>query len=303
MDEIQKETLQNVILLPKTVEYYQFELTRMLETEKYAEAKELLRFLMECEGKDETTAGEWSMLLGWLDQQFPDAVIAEQEEVDETEEDLLKKHIDSKVHTDQQWVTGLLQTLTGKSSFEKKWIALEQLAHIKQKDLNSRLKDWVEQTRLHPMLQFKVLQTLKQRGARGKVTMKRLGETVELTISQTPLKWEDYPEAIQSIFHKVQEVCEVYHPSLAYFAEQTWKEFLSCIYGTAIYNELMEQDERGQKIWACALHYVADQSMETQGSAEEIAAMYQVYEGEGDEWFQSYSILKEVLGQAFSYRS
>lgn len=73
----------NVILLPRTIDYYQMRLTRLLETDRFAEAAELLRFLLQCRTDDERTVEEWRMLLEWMESQRlnmsagPDGVPAE----------------------------------------------------------------------------------------------------------------------------------------------------------------------------------------------------------------------------------
>ena len=54
------------MLLPKTIDFYQIEITRMLETERYEEAIALLRFLAKCDSGDIRTNEEWLALLAWL---------------------------------------------------------------------------------------------------------------------------------------------------------------------------------------------------------------------------------------------
>ncbi|GJM79232.1 hypothetical protein HMSSN139_17280 [Paenibacillus sp. HMSSN-139] len=58
-------------MFPKTLDYYQIELTRMLETERYGEAVELLQFLLQCQGEDPRHYEEWQALLDWLLGAFP----------------------------------------------------------------------------------------------------------------------------------------------------------------------------------------------------------------------------------------
>lgn len=43
----------------------------MLESERYGEAMELLRFLLQCQGQEERNYEEWRSLLEWLETAFP----------------------------------------------------------------------------------------------------------------------------------------------------------------------------------------------------------------------------------------
>ena len=109
MSEDYKEpSRNNVILFPKTHDYYQIELTRMLESERYGEAIALLQFLLTCDGEDARIREEGDALLQWLVSAFPEAErdareldIPEglagwtkstaEEESEETEQDILRR--------------------------------------------------------------------------------------------------------------------------------------------------------------------------------------------------------------------
>ncbi|MFD2670525.1 hypothetical protein [Marinicrinis sediminis] len=311
----QKES--NVVLLPKTIEYYQFELTKYLETEKYSEAKALLRFLLRCQGQDEQTREEWSMLVLWLEQQFPgsspssastptdDLQTDDERDGDdddddgelESEAELHEELMKQKQASNPESVKRLLDRLEHGSdaSFEKKWLALEQLVHLDHKDINARLKKQLQQYE-HPILQYKLLQTLKLRKARGEVAFRRYGEEVQVRISDVPVELADFPESLIHILEKVKEVCEIYHPSLAYFAEQIWKEYVTSIFGTSFYRDLLEEASAKRNVWACALHVIALQSMdETQTAPEEIAPMYGIKEADAEAWVRSYEWMKECM--------
>ena len=53
----------NIVLFPKTLDYYQIQLTVMLENERYGEAMKLLHFLLQCQGQEERHYDEWQALL------------------------------------------------------------------------------------------------------------------------------------------------------------------------------------------------------------------------------------------------
>jgi len=125
----------NVVLLPKTVDYYQMELTRMLETERYGQAMELLRFLLRCQTDDERSRDEWGSLLDWLSTMFPDHADgtrpdAGEWEEEETENDLRRNHVLQKAAADRAYADKLLEALRQPVSPEKQFMALEQLVYV-----------------------------------------------------------------------------------------------------------------------------------------------------------------------------
>ncbi len=61
----------NIYLFPRMLDQYQIQLTRMLEAEQYEETKQLLRFLLQCQGQDPIHYSEWVNLLDWLEIAFP----------------------------------------------------------------------------------------------------------------------------------------------------------------------------------------------------------------------------------------
>lgn len=287
----------NVILFPKTIEYYQVQLTRMLETEQYAEAIDLLEFLLKCQGDDKQIYEEWKVLLDWLKSQFTS--LTEEQEDEETESELLGKHVQSKIKGDQQYTKKLLDMLLQEASTEKKFLALDQLVFIDNPHINDTLQRWVENVDLHPLVQFKVLQTLKLREVTGQVHVQRCGEEVSLVIEDTPLTYEDYPKPIYHIMNRVQQISEINHPALAYFAEQTWKAFLSYIYGTSMYYQIIQQDESNIDVWAAALHYI---SIETMLGPSDVKETFEEYELSSDlnfQWEQAYRFIKNFVESAF----
>ncbi|HEX7057230.1 MAG TPA: hypothetical protein VF260_08565 [Bacilli bacterium] len=263
----------NVILFPKTVEYYQLKLTRLLEKERYHEAEELLRFLVNCRASDRQTLAEWHSLLEWLEKLFPDMSEAEEETADLTEADIHRLHIREKAK-DQQYTKKLLEMLLNGIDPEKKLLALEQLAVIDLPHIDETLKRWLETVELHPIVQFKVLQTLKKRGMTGTVSLERNKERLCLSIEETPLQSADFPRPFNRMLAAVSAVSETHQPALAFFAEQLWNEFLAAIYGTSLYRQVADIDEAHTQIWACALHCTVNEAMT---GAAEIGEMLPCY--------------------------
>jgi hypothetical protein len=288
----------NVILFPKTVEYYQVQLTRMLETEQYSEAIELLKFLLQCHKDDAQTYEEWKVLLEWLETQFS-TLSRDKENDDETETELLERHVKSKSHEDQLYTKKLLDMLLQDTSLDKKFLALDQLVFIEHPQINETLKRWVENVDLHPLVQFKVLQTLKLRDVVGEVHMQRGGEKVSLLIEETPLTYNEYPPPICEIMERVQQISEVNHPALAYFAEQTWKAFLSYIYGTAMYWKIVDQDKASIDVWAAALHYISIETILGPVDTEETFQLYGITKELSFRWEQAHRFIKNFVESAF----
>lgn len=281
----------NIILFPKTVDYYQVELTRLLETERYAEAADLLRFLIRCSGEEPGANEEWNMLLHWLESEFPQAA----QEVEQSEEDMLQHRVSDKSAKDDHYVKKLLEMLLESSTIEKKLIALEQLAYANHPGIDNTLKRWIENVELHPFVQFKALQTLKKRGITGKLRMMRNGESLMLEVAEIPANDDEYPESIRRILGKVTETCEVSYPMLTYFSEQLWKEFLSYVYGTSVYERMVDSGDNEQLCWAAALHHAALEAL--LGSADELESMrlYEIGPEERLDWERAHRAMKNAL--------
>ncbi|MDP5272671.1 HEAT repeat domain-containing protein [Chengkuizengella axinellae] len=278
---------RNIVLFPGTLQNYQNTLTSLLETEQYDEALKLLQYLLQCEGEDEETYEEWELLLEWLTTHTKELKKEDRvygEELDENR--LLNDHIQTKLLKDEGYSQKLLEMLFHKSSPEKKWLALDQLVHIDDVEINQKIMEWLQNEKLNPMLQFKALQTLKQREAKGEITFDRLGEKVSVSIENTPIHFEDYPKVIVDVVDRVRHETEDFDQMISTFAEQTWKEYLSYIYGTRIYLESIELQNSNP--FACALHKIAleltignideEQLLQTYGlSKNEMALMQKTY--------------------------
>lgn len=291
----------NVILFPKTVEYYQVQLTRLLESEQYFEAIELLKFLLQCQDDDSQTYEEWKVLLEWLQTQFS-TLSGEDEEDNESEHEILGRQIKSKSSEDPQYTKKLLDMLLQETSPDKKFLALDQLVFIEHAQINDTLKRWVETVDLHPLVQFKVLQTLKLREVSGEVHMQRCGEEVKVLIEQTPLTYEEYPEPICKVMDCVQKVSEINHPALSYFAEQTWKTFLSYTYGTTMYFQILNQEDSNVDVWAAALHCISIETMLGPSEVKETLELYEISPELTFKWEKAFRFIKSFVDTAFQPR-
>lgn len=289
----------NVILFPKTVEYYQVQLTRLLETEQYTAAIKLLKFLLQCQGEDPQAQEEWKVLLEWLETQIVSHPELGDEAGADSEAQMLSQHVKDKAQNDQYYTKKLLDMLLQDTTTEHKFLALDQLVFIEHPHINDTLIRWVEKVDLHSLVQFKVLQTLKLREVDKQVNLHRKGEDITLNIQDTPLTYEDYPQSVHDVLKRVESISEIHHPALVYFAEQTWKTFLSYVYGASMYNQIVNCEQSEVNAWAAALHFISTETMLGPSNADEVFEMYDLADQHVFIWEKAYRYLKGFVDTAF----
>ncbi|WP_274366265.1 hypothetical protein [Paenibacillus thermotolerans] len=275
-----------VILFPKTLDYYQIQLTKMLETERYGDAIMLLKFLLDCKTGDPRAEKEWGTLLEWLRVQFPGAEdltpeqnkpIAE-DDAGEAEEDMVRRTVSAKASNDKMYINRLLGAINH-ASVDKQMLALDQLAYVEDADIAEQLLQKLHSSQLHPFVAFKLLQTLCKLGAQGETSFGKLGEIVTVDIEKTPLFFDQFPSPLPEVSDRVQHTAEVNDPTLSYFAQQTWREYLTYCYGNAIYQEMVRMPEEQIDVWAAALHAAVAESMYGEdAAAAEAADLYGITE-------------------------
>jgi hypothetical protein len=236
------------------LDYYQIQLTRCLETEQYGEAIQLLKFLLQCEGQEQYKT-EWQALLDWLLGAFPEArglndAIVE----DETESDMAEQYFRTKVDEDPEYVNKVLDSIMNGPLTPQKLLALEQLTYMDHPEIDEVLKTWLKAEQLPALLQFHVLQTLRKRGAAGTVEFTRGHEELELEIEATPVRYEDFPQAVLNVPERVREQTEIQDPGLSLLALELWEQCVMAMYGTAAYNSIIDDDDSTIDIWAASLH-------------------------------------------------
>ncbi|MBW5447827.1 hypothetical protein GE107_17375 [Cohnella sp. CFH 77786] len=277
-------TNDNLVLFPKTLDYYQIKLTKMLETERYGDAKELLAFLLLCRGDAERHHTEWQALLGWLEAAFPyaeatgNAESAFDGEPDEEEElsesDWVRKRVEDRSHQDAEYVPRLLRTLREEGDPEQQMLVIGQLLHVVHPDVEPALREWLAGRERHPSVQFKALQALRKQGASGSAAVMREGEILSLDIGDTPLAFSEFPQAILSVIERVRQAAEVSDPTLAYFSEEMWKECVQAAYGTPIYATMTADDDGSSDVWAAALHQFLLEKLHGQTGDEDVREHY-----------------------------
>ncbi len=296
----------NLVLFPKTLDYYQIRLTKMLETERYGEAKALLGFLLQCGGDAQRHHTEWQALLGWLETAFPDAeaqdgVLADlsldagEDSAPETEADLARQLAEERLSQDAGYVPGLLEGLRGTEDPDQQKLIISQLMHVKHPDIEPALREWLAGGERHPSVQFLALQTLRNQGASGLTVIWRNGDAITPEIEETPASFADFPQAVHAVIDRVRTAAEVSDPTLSYFAEEMWKECVQAAYGTQTYETMAADDDSWADIWAAALHQTVLETLHGHTPDDEVREMYGItdelrfrYE-QSLRWFRQYA--------------
>ncbi|WP_102716485.1 hypothetical protein [Paenibacillus castaneae] len=283
------------------LDHYQVQLTRMLEAEQYGEAKELLRFLLHCQGEDARHYEEWDSLLTWLDMAFPEDgigeagtgfTIAKQEK--EEDEATFREQLLNPPDQDEAYVNQVVYIMQNHPMIDQQILALERAAYIQSADLDDSIKHWLLTEQVHPVVQFKALQCLRKRGAVGTLTLERLGETVELDLSETPLSMDDFPLQVNRIVERTEQVAEVDDPTLPHFARELWKESLQFLYGTTAYHWMLREDEDTVDYFAAALHLTLLLTVYGSANDDDIRDTYGITEGLRFRYEQACKALRQV---------
>jgi len=302
---ITNQSKDNVVLLPKTIDFYQIEITRMLETERYEEAIALLRFLAKCDSGDIRTNEEWLALLAWLEslrteeEQKADLL----DDPEETEHDLFRQHLREKTEQDPHYIIELIEMLQPNVAASKQILALNQLAYMEdvadaKYNITDALAEWLESGVISPWVQFKALQVLRIRRYQGEIGITKEGIRISLNVGEVPLGLEQYPEKVGLVLKKLQQVAEISEPSLVYFAEEIWEQYLAYIYGMAAYEQLVNGDQASVDAWASALHTKIDELMSGIVKEVEIQNLYEIPQESKLLWKQAFQSI-EIFSSQF----
>ncbi|WP_251037790.1 hypothetical protein [Paenibacillus albidus] len=271
----------------------------MLESERYGEAMELLRFLLQCQGQEERHYEEWQSLLDWLEAAFPYAARNEEAEgssspgdEDLREEDMARILANSKLQEDAEYPAKLLNKVMHEPLSEATILALEQLSYLEGNEVDEELSAWLREEKVHPLLQFRTLQTLRRRGVQGTLELVRGQETVQVEIETVPLQNEDFPPQVSQVLERVAGQAEVHEPTLYYFAQELWGQFMMSIYGSSDYRALLGGDYALLDIWAGALHQIVSESLNGSRQEEETRSMYGITDGMRFQFEGAYRSLK-----------
>ncbi|MFC4600435.1 hypothetical protein [Cohnella hongkongensis] len=293
----------NLVLFPKTLDYYQIQLTKMLETERYGDAKALLAFLLQCRGEAERHHTEWQALLGWLDAAFPAAegsldydALLKNEEGEENEEEIFKRRLSERSQSDANYIPELLASLYNGDDPGQQMLILSQLQHVLHPDIDSSLRQWLAREEYIPPLQFRALQAIRNQGGSGPVAFWRDGESLTVEAADTPLSFSEFPPGMHQVLERVRQSAEVSDPTLSYFAEETWKDCAELAYGTPVFQSMAADDDGSSDVWAAALHQLLLEKLHGKQGDEAIREQYGItgelrfrYE-QALRWLRSYAM-------------
>ncbi|MBP1966088.1 hypothetical protein [Paenibacillus aceris] len=291
--------MNNVILFPKTEQYYEEELTRFLKKEQYSDALQLLTFLLQFPAAHPQKIEQWEALSIWLQTMFPETLFpmsSPTEEDIEGEEDLLRQYIHEKSSDNGAYGLKLLDLLqTG--TLEQQVSALEQLGFVDQPGISASIKAWLSEKPRHPHIQFKALQALKQMGEQGFIEFPKNGDRIAVQIEETPLCPEDFPSQIRDMIRRVGDISEISQPDFVYFAKQTWQEFLAYAYGTSIYTDLLRTEDGAVDVWASALHALLQERLFGSVNREELLDNYGIVDSMTLQWKRAHLVLQAFVKQ------
>ncbi|MFC4776433.1 hypothetical protein ACFO9Q_06565 [Paenibacillus sp. GCM10023252] len=278
----------------------------MLEAEQYSEAKELLEFLLQCQGEDQRHYEEWGNLLSWLNMAFPSegkgssgqGHLGEAEEEDET---AFRAEALNPREQDDAYINQVLYIMQHHPMIDQQMLALERASYITSKDIDSTIIHWLTNEQVHPVVQFKALQCLRKRGATGSLTLDRLGESVQVEIERTPLSMDDFPPPINRIVERVERVAEVHDPTLPHFARELWKESLQFLYGTSAYTWMLRDDEETVDCYSAALHLSLMLTVYGKAEDDELRDTYGITESLRFRYEQASRTLRQVASMQQDY--
>lgn len=284
------------------LDHYQIQLTRMLESEQYGEAKKLLSFLLQCKGEEDRHYEEWGSLLSWLDMAFPEAGAGEDgigfvfAKGDEDEnETTIREQLLNPPEQDEAYVKQVLYIMENHPMIDQQILALERAAFIRSSEVDSTIKEWLtSQEDIHPVVQFKALQCLRKREATGLIVLKRMGELVELDIEATPLAMDDFPQPVSRILERVESVSESDDPTLPHFARELWKESLQFLYGSSAYLWMLREDDDTVDCYAAALHLTLLLTVYGSANDDDIRDTYGITESLRFRYEQACRTLRQV---------
>ena len=298
MEDVKKQG--NVILFPPMIEQIQREIIEYLEQEFYGKAINLLEFAIRCQIDDRHTSNQWMKLLHGLKQQFPNAEKqSEMPDEEETfdEQQWLRHHVMHKINRDQQYLDRLMDTFEHALPAQQLQL-LPQLAMSDAPMFMEKMKLMLQERTYHPMVRFRMLQTLCKLGVTGHIQFTQLNEQITLEIANTPLNLQQFPAPLLQIYDRVRVVLESEDLTLMQFAEQTWEDFLSLVYGTSLYGNLLHLQLYGINIWAAALHAFVAQTIYGNKELIAISQYYALTPQHASDWQQAFDYFQATFAQS-----
>lgn len=220
---------------------------------------------------------------------------ADDADPDESESDVLERLVAARLREDEHYGRKLMDLIRSNPPADKLLLALEQLAHLKDPELDEPLLEWLETGCRHPYVQFKAMQALRRRGYDGPINTRRRGERILVEASDVPLSMDDYPRLIQEVLRSAESACEAQSPGTVGFLEELWSEFLASVFGTSVYHQLAGMDEEDAVVWAAALHSTAGEMIGSAPDVGELADTYGLRMEDLAAWERCCQLLKQTF--------
>lgn len=288
-----------VYLLPQTIGHYQLELTRLLEFERYGEAMDMLRFLLDCETPDTNAREEWQSLLDWMGTMIPEQPSGNLQEEELSEEELFRLHLQEKLEREPDYADKLLEVFKSGGSWDKQVLALEQLRYLQHPRIRDVLLQWLESRPMPHMLQFRAMQILKLRGETSSIKLRRNGKVYKVDVSDVPTGSGEYPWPIQEMLQNALRSGKAEGFPLEDFAKETWDEFVAYAFGTPLYAELLSEGEEGRRTWAAAFHYSLLKTAQGAASEDDMKDAYGIPEAMEPKWERAVQVLADFSRTLF----
>ena len=100
---------------------------------------------------------------------------------------------------------------------------------------------------------------------------------------------------IVQILERVADQTEVHEPTLFYFAQELWIQYVMAVYGTRDYQSMLEQNDAMTDIWAAALHMTVADSLGGSHDEENTRSMYAVTGAMRFRLEQAYRSMKQFV--------
>jgi len=316
---LKEANCSNVVFLPQTVQFYENKLAEALQSERYAQAVQLLSGMLAIPATNLNKRREWERLLDGIRAMFPELgdpagrrpdieAHPEAEPFAAIDEETFRiAALSRKINDEPDYADRLLDRLRrphGKAHFDDVLLVLEQLAYADSDQVTPAILNWLSERERHPLLQFRALQTLKQRGVREPVRLPRNDTVVEVDLHGVPTARDEHPAGLIAVFELMREHCEARYPTLAKFLPDIERDFIAYAYGTDAYRELSDAAETGRaSLWAAAMHAGLQRNIFHMENIVEICREYDIPSDKLGEWRDLYLDVERIFADMFKDRA
>lgn len=288
--------------MPKTIEYYETQLTEFLMSERYEQAAEVLRLLQHASGVDAGKRQQWAEMLTWMEMMFPELLFhsgaSDSDDQKFSEEELRYQTLSDKISQQNIKPGHLLESLRATDSPDEQLVMLERLSYSADPEAVTGIRGWLTERERNPLLQFKALQALKRLGDEEQLQLNRFGDRMLVCPADTPSEAGEIPPGIVRVFQLVKSVSDSTQPVIGDFSAQMMWDFIAISFGTSLYNEMAQAEEGQMKVWASALHVFLETHVFGGSVPDQIWEIYDVSSEQMDEWEHVYRQIECFFGSS-----